>query len=408
MPTMTMVSLVVVLLTTAMVLRSFDRSKNAHNFRVNEATLNAAAPALDRARAKIEELFKDSTLPRGTPTDEDLLKAMENKRYIFGDETPLKLVFDVDGKEGIGEADTDQSALEDRETVTTAWKFPVDTDNNGKFDTFTLYGILFRSPLRGEEGEGEFTRRRNPLEARTLPSDDSKLGGRRCESSVAKSARFVGNSDWYRSGNQIKKAIFVYAANVPITDITDLNDDDNNYYEKFSGGKGFSALEYQQDRSRIPLNNNPLVYRDDLAIFSDTGLNMNGGVMTNSNLLIGNVNSNSDVRLFLVSSRDSCYYEEGLSKVIVGGNIGAGAVNTSTDANNADIDLFGLVDPSATEQDFGAANKTVDKEGGADLSYNTFAFNERIDYMVNAALWRGNDSVDKIERTDTEKDPEEV
>jgi len=408
-PTVTMVLLVVALLTTAMVLRSFDRSKNAQNFRLNEATLNAAAPALDRARAKIEELFNDPTLPRGSPTDEALLGAMTNQRYRFGDETPLKLVFDVDGKEGIGEEDPDTagSVVENQETVTTAWKFPVDTDNNGKFDTFTLYGILFRSPLRDKNGE--FKRRRNPLEARTPPLIDDSQRGRQCESSVTTSARLVGNSGWYSSGNQIKKVIFVYAANVPITDLTDLS---TANYETFSGGrKGFSALEYQQDRSRIPLNNNAVVYRDDLAIFPGTRLNLNGRVVANSNLLIGNLrdNKNADVRLFLVSSPASCYYEEEMSKVIVGGNLGAGGiVGGNRDADNAHIDLFGLGGPSAEEQNFGAENKTVEEQGGAGLSYNTFAFNKRIDYMVRAALWRGNDSAKPLKRKKTKKDPEEV
>jgi len=406
-PTVTMVLLVVALLTTAMVLRSFDRSKNAANFRVNEATLNAAAPALDRARAKIDELFNDPTLPRGTPTDDALIRSMTStpERYRFGDETQLKLVYDVDGEEGIGEEDPNQNRVEEQETVTTAWKFPVDTDNNGKFDTFTLYGILFRSPPRGGDG---FTRRRSPLDARTRPMDEGRLGGS-CESSVTTSASFVGDSGWYKSGNKIKKGIFVYAANVPITDLTDTDLSETNY-EVFSGGRqGFSALEYQQDRSRIPLTNNAVVYRDDLAIFPGGRLNLNGRVMTNSNLLIGNALRTSDVRLFLISSPESCYYEEEMSKVIVGGNIGAGPIDSNSDDDNAGIDLFGLGSPYEEGEDFGRDNKTVTARGGADLSYNTFAFNQRIDYMVNAALWIGNGSASVItERTNTDEDPDEV
>ncbi|MGC1396683.1 MAG: hypothetical protein WA828_20675, partial [Coleofasciculaceae cyanobacterium] len=50
-PTVVMMVLVVTLLTTAIMIRSFDRSKNASNVRVNQAVLNAATPAIDRARA---------------------------------------------------------------------------------------------------------------------------------------------------------------------------------------------------------------------------------------------------------------------------------------------------------------------------------------------------------------------
>ncbi|NJL10620.1 MAG: hypothetical protein HC908_11905 [Calothrix sp. SM1_7_51] len=92
-PTVAMVGLVVVLLTTAILFRSFERSKNASNVRVNEAVLNAAAPAIDRAKAKLNKLFEDRRLPRATPTDkaiEDRLNQSINE-YTFGDETQLEL-----------------------------------------------------------------------------------------------------------------------------------------------------------------------------------------------------------------------------------------------------------------------------------------------------------------------------
>lgn len=148
-PTVAMVSIVIVLLTTAILLRSFDRAKNASNVRVNEAVLSAATPAIDRARAKINKLFQDGRLPRGTPTDDALYTTLTTNinEYTFGDETQLKLV------EG-----TEESA--------TAWMYPVDTDNNGKFDSYTLYGIYFKNP---PISNGQYTRARNTLEARTPP-----------------------------------------------------------------------------------------------------------------------------------------------------------------------------------------------------------------------------------------------
>ena len=59
-PTVIMVILVVTLLTTAILIRSFDRTKNASNYRVDQAVFNAAAPALDRARAKLDNLFSNN------------------------------------------------------------------------------------------------------------------------------------------------------------------------------------------------------------------------------------------------------------------------------------------------------------------------------------------------------------
>jgi hypothetical protein len=171
-----MVTLVVVLLTTAMVLRSFDRSKNASNFRVNETVLNATSPALDRAKAKIDALFDDPALPRGTPSETELYNAIATKeRYTFGDEARLKVAFDIDG----GGINTTGGALQNQEVVTTAWRFPVDTDNNGKFDSYTLYGVYLRSPSVGVDGN--FNRPRNPLEARSAPMVDDRVLDAACK-----------------------------------------------------------------------------------------------------------------------------------------------------------------------------------------------------------------------------------
>lgn len=419
-PTVAMVMLVVALLTTAMVLRSFDRSKNASNVRVNEATLNAAAPALDRARAKIEELFSDPTLPRATPTDEALLRVLNTnlQGYTFGDEIQLKLVFDYltpNPNDARVFTPTPDGAIQDRsarpaapvendETLRTAWKFPVDTDNNGKFDTFTLYAMYFRNPSRGVDGS--FNRPRNPLEARTPPMDEGRLGGQ-CSSAVSTSANLVGDSGWYRTGDKLKKSILVYAVNAPITELSDLNP---TQYEIFAGSKGFSALEYQQDRSRIPLANNAVIYEDDLEIAPGAGLILNGRVKTNSNLLIGQQDNANTVKLRLVSSPFSCYYTEEASKVFVGGNIVGAQVNDTTDLNNnAKLDIFrGERNPPTEDLDIGSAVKTVTNNGGAPAAYNNEAYNQRINLLVGAALARGVQTIDANREITATSDPQEI
>ena len=146
-PTVAMVSIVVILLTVAIMIRSFERSKNASNVRVNEAVISAASPALDRAKAKIDKLFADPRLPRSTPSDLSLEQVLSGNvdEFTFGDETQLKLI----------------SNINDGKASNTAWKYPVDTDNDGKFDSYTLYGIYYQTPTT--------QRRRSTLEARTQP-----------------------------------------------------------------------------------------------------------------------------------------------------------------------------------------------------------------------------------------------
>lgn len=356
-PTAIMVTLVVTLLVTAIVLRSFDRVRNASNYRVNQAVFNAAAPAIERAQAKIEALFADPTLPRSTPSEEALENAFQNRRYNFGDE--------------------DRLVLEDGgEQINTAWRFPVDTDNNGKFDSYTLYGIYFNSPNPLEN-----EKIRTPLQARTPPMGESN-DNRGCEAAASTSASLVDNSGWFRSGSKLKKSIFVYTATVPIVAGDTLPD--NTTYETYNGEAGFSALEYQQDRARIPLANNAIVYEDDLQITPGSGIQINGRVFTNGNFLTGNANN----QYFQVSSPESCYYTEENSKIIVGGNMAFGRVDQDNNqqGGGGTIHLFnGREEPPAVVP----LNDTSVNEPPNEIGNNSQAFTQRINALVTAQFNKG-------------------
>ncbi|ARV62238.1 hypothetical protein BZZ01_29655 [Nostocales cyanobacterium HT-58-2] len=379
-PTVAMVALVVVLLTTAILFRSFERSKNASNVRVNQAVISAASPALSRAKAKIEQLFRDPTLPRSTPSDTSLYNVLTTNitKYTFGDETPLKLSYDND-KNNIINTKVDLE-LEDREIIDTGWRFPVDTDNNGKYDSYTLYNIYLRSPSRGRDGK--FNRARNPLDARTPPMDEGAVGTQ-CQSQVSTSANLVSTQGWYKVGSKLKKSIFVYTTTVPITESTGL---DTNKYEKFTGNKGFVALEYQQDRERIPLNNNAVIYEDDLEIAPGAGISLNGRIFTNGNLLTRA--ENEQIRFYLVSSAKSCYFKEENSKIVVAGNVINSRVNESSSGNDVKVDLFDQsykANSAIATSVISNTNKTVPTSVyGNTAAYNDEAYAKRIDRLVQA------------------------
>jgi len=376
-PTVTMVLLVAVLLTIALTLRSFDRSKNASNVRVNQVVLNAAAPALDRAKAKIGDVL--AKLAGSIPSDSDLSTYLNNNTYTLGDETRLELVLDINNNGTI------QKLLGDvvnDETLTSAWKFPVDTDNNGKFDSYTLYGIYYRSPSR-DTTTGNFNRARNPLEARTPPMTGGQIGSQ-CASATGTSASFVGNSSWYKTGGNLTKSFFVYTATVPIT-----NTNPPTGYEPYKGNKGFSALEYQQDRVRIPLTNNAVVYEDDVELTPGPTFRLNGRIVTNSNLLFGNGSGNG-VYLFQVSSPDSCYYQEENSQMVVGGNVAAaGIINGYPDNyyQPVNVHLFQGTGkpPDTTSQTISSTNRSTSNPA-AQVSYNSQAYTQRIARLVAAQI----------------------
>ncbi|MHC0064446.1 hormogonium polysaccharide biosynthesis protein HpsA [Nostoc sp. UIC 10890] len=374
-PTVAMVTLVVVLLTTAILFRSFERSKNASNVRVNEATIQAATPALERAKAKITALFADPTLPRSVPSNVTLYSTLTNKLpvYTFGDETPISLPYDLDGDDTI-EADS-SVILENKENLQTAWKFPADTDNNGKFDSFILYGIYFRTPPQNGTTQ---ERKRSPLDARTPPMLPAKAGGA-CDVAGETSASLVGASGWYKlPTGELKKSFFVYAATVPISS---LNDDlDTNKYEQYRGNKGFSALEMQQDRSQVPITNNAVVYEDDLDITPGPRFRLNGRIFTNSNLLMGR--SNQDITLFQVSSRYSCYYERENGRIVVGGNVAGNGPISASDVGAVQVDLF-RENNAPLQTSLASTNKSTSNAPNQ-IAYNSQAYAQRIDLLVNA------------------------
>lgn len=380
-PTVVMVILVVTLLTTAIVIRSTDRAKNASNYRVNQVTLNASLPAIERAKAKINQLFTDPNLPQGTPSDISLYNVLKQSEYTLGDETRLRIAFDINGNGQIQHSN-DIGNVND-EIATTAWRYPVDTDNNGKYDSFTLYGAFFRSPNRTGTG---FARTRTPLDSRSAPQDNSGLTGF-CAAAAGTSASLVGSDGWYKSGANLKKSFYVYTATVPITNTTELGLPAAQY-EALQGNKGFTALEYQQDRVKVPLGNNAVVYEDDLDLFSGTQLNINGRIITNSNLLASSFQNNGRLKLYQVSSDESCFYEEENGKILIGGNVGFGPVGvTGLSLGNVTVDLFQGAGNNPTFVTDGITNTNKSVTNTPDqLAYNNQAYEERIAFLVNAIL----------------------
>ncbi|MEH1772155.1 hormogonium polysaccharide biosynthesis protein HpsA [Nostoc sp.] len=379
-PTVAMVILVVVLLTTAILFRSFERSKNASNVRVNEATMQAATPALERAKAKITALFADPTLPRSVPSNVTLYNTLTNKLpvYTFGDETPITLAYNLNKNTTIEAGSS--ILLENKENLQTAWKFPADTDNNGKFDSFILYGIYFRTPPQTGTTQ---TRNRSPLDARTPPMLPAKAGGA-CDVAGDTSASLVGSSGWYKlPTGELKKSFFVYAVTVPISDTAQATSLDTTKYEKYRGNKGFSALEMQQDRSQVSITNNAVVYEDDLDITPGPRFRLNGRIFTNSNLFTAK--NDKDITLFQVSSRYSCYYERENARIVIGGNIATSSpisVNAS-DKGGTFVDLFVENNAPTTNKSLASTNKTTSNNSN-DIAYNTQAYAQRIDLLVNA------------------------
>jgi hypothetical protein len=371
-----MVLLVVVLLTITIMLRSMDRAKMAQYRRVDEQVLQAATPALDRASAKIDYLLnQDKSLPLATPSDEELYRALNNISYNFEGEEVLSI-----------QIDPDLPNKSENYFSNTAWKFPIDTDNNGKDDSYVLYGIYFRLPkYKDPDDPGP----RNETEARTPPMKSIQSQTKKC-ASAGSSADLIDGSGWSKQDGKLKKSFFVYTTTVPITPEQIQGENlDQNKYEDFKGTAGFTALEYQQDRTRIPFSNNAVVYEDDLEVAPGPAFRLNGRMFTNSNLITTPGSSNT-IRYYLVSSPASCFYEIENSKIIVGGNVVNGTASDSTKKGESTVDLF----KAATS--FTETNKTISTtdrsttEEAKDVLYNNNAYENRISLLVASQLTNSN------------------
>ena len=426
-PTVAMISLVVVLLSVSVVTRSFDRSKNASNYRVNQQTLNAAAPAIDRAKAKINALLEDPNLPQGVPSDLSLDSVLGGAKYDLGDEERLILAFDFgDGQGNFAEDgqieffdpsfDGGADSYENDETNINAWRFPVDTNNNGLFDSYTYYTIVFRTPPSDNDGS---QRSRNPLDARSRPMIQLAGGPDACAAAAGTSADLVGVDGWYDTGTSLKKSFFTYVATVPITqeDINSLDATQQNQFEEFTGNQGFSALEFQQDQERIPLNSNAIFTGNDLEISSGGGgLTINGRVTTNSNLFFSVDQNSNKITFRQVSSPFSCFYEEEYGKIVVGGHLSYGKPDEEPrNQRDAEIHLFNPPDNAGndvapkTNQKLTSKNESTTVDS-SQVAYNNFAYEQRINKLVEETLER--DTTDYGDNLNSylngSKDPSEV
>lgn len=373
-PTVVMVILVVVLLSVTIMLRSMDRAQNAQFVRASKAALEAATPAVDRANEKIKELLLNE--PDKNISEAALYKKLTlTNKYKFGDEDVIKVKFDLNNNGTIqpnGSATTVPAAsagllvapdedFNDNEQINTAWRFPVDTNNDGKYDSFILYGIFFRN------GNAISNTKRSYLDARAEPIT---LGKSNSQCNFAKG----------RGG--IQKPFFVYTVTLPIKNLGTL---DPAKYQTYTGAPSYSALEYQQDWTQYFLS--AVEYDNDLELAPAPIFNFNGGLSTQGNLIISPSDDKSPqpLTIYQVSAKASCYYNEDLAKLKVSGNVINGNVDKVLREDVTIHQINGTADPISGTISTG--NESLDEEeaGVSKGLTNDGAYRERLLALV---LWQ--------------------
>lgn len=270
-PTAVLLTLVVALTVGALTFRTFSRTSDVITERQQRVIQNAATPAIDRAKAKIEQLFSnDVRFPGGIPSSDVLLSMMAN-----------------DGQNGIPALDGTPYTFEDETIVGDAadltWRF---TDEQGNTVT---YSILMDDENGGVTIADSDTDKAASNVVRNGPISMDELG-RQCNR-----ADFSRDPEggWYPVDTANVRRVFQVDAYV---------EDPNN--------NRVAALEFQQDRQASRGNKWGAWFRTDLEVFPEPNFMWNGAMHTE-----GSIIAKDYIFAHLVSSPYSCVYSKEASEI---------------------------------------------------------------------------------------------
>ncbi|MGA9382022.1 MAG: hypothetical protein WBV73_24945, partial [Phormidium sp.] len=367
-PTVALLLVVVALVIGAILMRTGSRTNQVIAERNQQVIYNAATPAIDRAKAKLEYLFKkDDRLPNTTPSEAQLLSAILN-----------------DGQNGISKLDDDKNPYKfPDETLlpniagqnAPAWQYQTDIDGNGIKET-VAYSILLKtkdpidsnnpSVKREDSGENATKNKANKLVVRNGPITVKKAADPACDR-----LNLAPESGWDLVGTgSLRKTFQVDAVVVS-----------NN-----NGNRTISTLEFQQDRELARANKWGAWFRYDLHLYPTPPFRWNGAMHTEGSLYLGPTNADS-IQNFLISARKSCLYnpasnseitigriENDKSEILFAGQVANGALGISGRTQDATVHIYG--DPQDDK------SSTTKINGGSDSVKN----GSLKDYALNPVI----------------------
>ncbi|MBW4519858.1 MAG: hormogonium polysaccharide biosynthesis protein HpsA [Scytolyngbya sp. HA4215-MV1] len=332
-PTTVLLLLIASMTVGAIVFRAYNRTAQAIGQTQQRVIYNAATPAVDRARAKLETLFdanRDNRYPGGIPAENYLVGMLRNDgsysvtalpgapaadMYTLPDEQRINL----DGLQKTGETRPEDNA----------WSFRTDTNGDGTRDATVIYSIIAQtppdlttgSPAKAVAGSGvvntdDRTKATN-LWVRNAPLSNRQRGN--CSNaSTQVSAPAQG---WFADLNNsatLRKNLQVNALVIP---------------DNANANGTFVTMEMQQDRQLDRGNKWGAWFRYDLEIFPGPQFNWNGAMHTEGSLMI---QPNTGFDAYLVSAQSSCLMASADSSEVTITNI-----RNPTNAANQAPDFIG-------------------------------------------------------------------
>ncbi|MEB3230831.1 MAG: hypothetical protein VKJ64_07470, partial [Leptolyngbyaceae bacterium] len=318
-PTTVLLLLVVTLTVGAMTLRTLNRTGQVIGDRQQRVIYNAATPAMERGKAKLEFMFdsqRDTRYPAGVP-DQDFLYSMMLNDGTTGSATKFEpfgtgidpYTFPDDN----GDYTTDEAEsrvdIDGDDKDDNAWSYRVDLDENGELDATVIYSILFNKPPEGSTYELKnasdeaVQNRAEVLQVRHGPlsvpiRDDGCAGGGGSGTSGASADN--GWSKPESGGATLYKNFQINALVIP---------DD---------GSAAATLELHQDRKIDEGNKWGAWFRNDIEVFPGAKFNWNGAMHTEGGFFVARGVSNKPaLEAYLISSPASCYYSREDSEITV-------------------------------------------------------------------------------------------
>ncbi|MFB2922220.1 hormogonium polysaccharide biosynthesis protein HpsA [Aerosakkonema funiforme] len=318
-PTVTMLLLVVALVIAALLIRTGSRTNQVIGAREEQVIYNAATPAIERAKAKLEYLFrKDKRFPSGPPSDEMLLSMLTNNpnayaspplTYQLPGTNPYKLNDEIELNDINGDNKPDP-----------AWAYKIDVDGDANGDTSKLETVVYSITLKRREAAENVTiesstdqKKAKALVVRNGPINSRITTDPVCAAINASSSPPAGGAsavtatnenDWFAQGSATLRKTFQVDAIV--------------ISNKAGTSRTVATLEFQQDRQIDRGNKWGAWFRYDLEIFpgSSGPLKWNGAMYTAGNLMVGGTYFTS----YLISSPKSCFYRKDASEIRINEN----------------------------------------------------------------------------------------
>lgn len=398
-PTTVLLALMVVLTATALTYRTFTRSEQAIVQREQQVITNAATPAIDRAKAKIEFLFRnDPRFPSGIPASDILYDLMSTRLETGKDfvgytgRVPILQGGDKEARRGITSgvdpytlADETRIDINNDGLLDNAWSFPsggqtivysilVDDAVDATEKTAPPAGQLARPYVNGTLtlDAPANQAKANSLITRTAPLATTEA------SPLCKGAVSEGGWQVVSQGNasSLQKNFQVDA-----------------FVASGVGGPGqtFETLEFQQSRQASRASKWGAWFRYDLEIFPGAAFNWNGAMHTDGNLII----DRNTVQLHMVSSHNSCVYSQESSEISLSTFEDDGfqgqAVKGATRTDNyptGEAPIIHVYDgankPPVTNLTLTHTNHSVERGKPSDISVNamTLFTQDRIQHMA--------------------------